>query len=161
MKIKQLIDEDFTNYKKTSMFLSTSMCDGKCWTELGLEANTCHNSALYNEPAMTIADCELAERYKNNPITEAIVIGGLEPFFDPNEIIEFIDIIRVVYDITDDIVIYTGYYDNECKDTLEKLKLYENIIVKFGRFIPNDNPHFDEVLGITLASSNQYAEKIS
>lgn len=38
---------------------------------------------------------------------------------------------------------------------------WKNIIVKFGRFIPNQHPHYDEVLGINLASDNQYAEKIS
>ena len=28
------------------------------------------------------------------------------------------------------------------------------------RFIPNQKPHFDEVLGVVLASENQYAERI-
>ena len=39
--------------------------------------------------------------------------------------------------------------------------LYSNIIIKFGRFIPNREPHFDEVLGVNLASNNQYAKRIS
>ena len=41
------------------------------------------------------------------------------------------------------------------------LKSYKNIIIKFGRFIPNDKPHRDTILGVNLASSNQYAKKIS
>ena len=44
---------------------------------------------------------------------------------------------------------------------VEELKKYPNIVVKYGRYIPNSESHYDEVLGITLASSNQYAEKIS
>ena len=33
------------------------------------------------------------------------------------------------------------------------------IIVKFGRFRPNQEKHFDEVLGIYLASNNQYGKE--
>ena len=38
---------------------------------------------------------------------------------------------------------------------------WENIIIKFGRYIPNQEKHYDDVLGIELASDNQYAEVIS
>lgn len=62
---------------------------------------------------------------------------------------------------TDDVVIYTGYYENEVEDEIAMLKNFKNIIVKFGRFIPNQQPHFDTVLGVMLASDNQYAKKIS
>ena len=41
------------------------------------------------------------------------------------------------------------------------LQQFENIIIKFGRFIPNQGKHFDEILGIWLSSDNQYAEEIS
>ena len=61
----------------------------------------------------------------------------------------------------DDIVIYTGYYKEEIVDKINRLKNYDNIVVKFGRFIPGHEKHFDEVLGIELASDNQYAEAIS
>jgi hypothetical protein len=61
----------------------------------------------------------------------------------------------------DDIVIYTGYNKEEILDKIEWLKLYGPIIVKYGRFIPNQQPHHDEVLGIKLASDNQFAERIS
>ena len=43
----------------------------------------------------------------------------------------------------------------------EYLELYENIIVKFGRYVPNQLPHYDNVLGIKLASDNQYAKVVS
>ena len=37
---------------------------------------------------------------------------------------------------------------------------YKNIIVKFGRYVPNQPAHYDEVLGVYLASDNQYAEQL-
>ena len=35
------------------------------------------------------------------------------------------------------------------------------MIIKFGRFIPNDDKHIDPVLGVELASKNQYAVKLN
>ena len=46
----------------------------------------------------------------------------------------------------------------EVQERIKLLSKLDNIIVKFGRFIP-DSPHiFDTVLGVTLASNNQYAK---
>ena len=63
----------------------------------------------------------------------------------------------------DDIVIYTGYTEEELieNDTFKKVCKYKNIIIKFGRFIPNQEPHYDEVLGVKLVSDNQYAKKVT
>ena len=64
----------------------------------------------------------------------------------------------------DDIVIYTGYTEEEIYNKryiMSNLRQFPNIIIKFGRFIPNQKPHFDEILGVKLASDNQYARKIS
>ena len=62
----------------------------------------------------------------------------------------------------DDIVIYTGYTEAECKAScyIYDLLRYKNIIIKFGRFVPNQEPHYDEVLGVMLASDNQYAKRL-
>ena len=83
------------------------------------------------------------------------------PFDSAEDLFSFIELFR--YKIHDDIVIYTGYTKDELeeKGILTKLKKYDNIIIKYGRFIPNQEPHFDEVLGVKLASDNQYAERIS
>ena len=35
-----------------------------------------------------------------------------------------------------------------------------SIIIKFGRFIPNKPSRFDELLGVELASDNQYAMRL-
>ena len=61
----------------------------------------------------------------------------------------------------DDFVIYTGYYENEIKKEIQLLREFKNIIIKYGRFIPNSEPIYDAVLGVTLNSGNQHAVKIS
>ena len=156
MKIKNIIEEDFVNYKVPSMFIATSRCDFKCDRECG--KNVCQNSSLAAAPVFEIDDVKLINRYLNNDITEAIVIGGLEGFDTFDEMYSFIWRFRQM--CFDPIVIYTGYYPSEIEDKLKKLFKFNNIIIKFGRFIPNDKPRYDEVLGITLASSNQFAQDI-
>ena len=101
----------------------------------------------------------MIDNYMKNPITSAVVIAGLEPFDQFDEVLSFIRAFREQTD--DDIVIYTGYTEQECADKIEMLQQFCNIIVKFGRFIPNRPHHFDEVLGVELASENQYGRKIS
>lgn len=158
MKVKNIIDEDFVNYKKPSMFIVTSKCNNfKCDKECGKPV--CQNSELAKAPIIEISDEDLIERYLNNPITEAIVIGGLEPFDSFNEIFAFIADFRDYS--KDDIVIYTGYYPDEISSYLELLSNnYSNIIIKFGRFIP-DRPHkYDELLGVELASDDQFAKRL-
>ena len=61
----------------------------------------------------------------------------------------------------DDVVIYTGYYPDEIAGTIKNLEKLPNIIVKFGRYTPGHNPHFDQTLGVKLVSDNQYAIRIS
>ena len=36
MRVKTVVDEDFTNYKKPSMFIGTISCGGKCCIEAGM-----------------------------------------------------------------------------------------------------------------------------
>lgn len=158
MLIKNLVDEDFVNYKKPSMFIGTSSCDFKCDKECGRQV--CQNSDLAKAPTIEIDDIEIWHRYDQNPITEAIVFGGLEPFSLESwaDIYAFILKMREnTENDSDDIVIYTGYYPSEVKNILYWISRKKNLIVKFGRFIP-DRPHrFDEVLGVELASDNQFA----
>ena len=106
-----------------------------------------------------IDNTDIVARYMGNPITSAIVIGGLEPFNQWIELKELVLEFRLR--TLDDIVIYTGFREDEIEPFLECLVKFSNIIVKFGRYVPNDNPHYDAVLGVNLASSNQYAVKIS
>lgn len=157
MKLKGLIEEDFCNYKKTSMFLIFPYCSFKCDHECGRAV--CQNSALAKEQIIDVSMVDLINKYCNNPITKSIVFGGLEPFDSWNELCIFILLIRLW--TQDDIVIYTGYKNEEIQGYIRWLKQFPNIVIKFGRFVPDQEPHYDEVLGIELASQNQYAEKIS
>ena len=164
MLIKGLVDEDFVNYKKPSMYIAFPNCSFKCDKEAGCAI--CQNSQLANEPSIEFNVNQMVERYINNPITSAIVCGGLEPLDSWDDLLALI--INLRYYTNDDIVIYTGYTEEELESTyinanliLETLSLYENIIIKFGRFIPNQEKHYDETLGVELASPNQYARRIS
>ena len=89
---------------------------------------------------------------------KAIVFGGLEPFDSFDDMLELVYCIREKTSC--DIVIYTGYDKDEIINKVKMLSGFGNIIVKFGRYIPDDTPHYDDLLGITLSSSNQYAEEI-
>ena len=159
MRIKTIVDEDFTNYKKPSMFIGTISCAGKCCIEAGIPLSVCQNDSWRKNPIIDMDDIRIVDRYINNPYTDSIVFGGLEPFEQFDELLTFTDTFRKVCD--DLVIIYSGYTKDELGDYLKELAVYPNIIVKFGRYIPNDVPRFDDVLGVTLASSNQYAERIS
>lgn len=158
MQIKFLIDEDFINYKKPSMFIGAGIsCSFKC--DKDCEQEVCQNSSLSREPTIKLSIEKIVKRYIDNPITSAIVIGGLEPFDNYQEVKALISELR--HKTNDDIVIYTGYNKEEIKDKISDLSIFPNIIIKFGRFVPNSQARTDEVLGVKLASSNQYAECIS
>ena len=153
MKIKGLISEDLVNYIKPSMTIIFPYCTFKCGE------GYCQNSELAKAPIIEMNVNNLVDRYINNPITEAVVMQGLEPFDSWNDLKLFIHELREY--CNDDIVIYTGYDKNEIIEKINDLSKYTNIIVKFGRYIPNKEKHFDDLLGVYLSSNNQYAEKIS
>lgn len=157
MKIKGIIDEDTVNYKKICMTIEFPRCSFKCDKECGQPV--CQNGALATSPDISISIDRLVERYVNNPITEAIVYQGLEPLDTWEDVLKLTDAFRQQTD--DDIVIYTGYTKCEIRDKVEELKKYKNVVMKYGRYVPNDKTHYDKVLGVDLASDNQYAEKIS
>ena len=159
MLIKGITDEDFVNYKVPSMFISTNTCSFKCDREYGKQV--CQNSALAKQEPIDVNIDSIIERFLWNPIPKAVVFGGLEPFDQFVDIYDFIFKLRNDYGCTDDVVIYTGYNEREICGKIAALRAFPNIIVKFGRFKPDDCPHFDPILGVYLASDNQYAEVIS
>ena len=112
MRIKGLVDEDFVNYKKPSMFIIFPYCTFKCEKEA--KVHCCQNSELACSPNIEFDIDEIVERYVNNPITSAIVCGGLEPLDS------FDDLSRLLYSFRDktenDFVIYTGYTKHECEE---------------------------------------------
>ena len=157
MKIKDCIEYDICNYKKPSMFLIFPYCSFKCDKECGRAV--CQNSSLAKERVIDFDTDRIVERYISNPLTHALVCGGLEPFDTKEELFELVSKMREKTE--DDIVIYTGYKEEEIAKYITELSHFKNIIIKFGRFVPDVESRYDEVLGITLASNNQYARRVS
>ncbi len=160
MKLKFLVDEDFVNYRKPSMFIGFPRCSFKCGAE------NCQNFCLAKEPNIEIDTDDVIARFMKNPITEAVVLGGLEPFDSWPEVQYFI--MKFRYYSNADIVIYSGYNVEEIPQEIhEELELYGHdgpIIVKYGRYIPNTEGYYNPILGVKLASQNQtvkyYGDKI-
>lgn len=161
MIVKSIESERFQDYKLPAMFIAFPNCTFKCEKEC--KKQVCQNNAIANVPEITVSSEAIIEKYLKNPITKAVICGGLEPLDSFDELSNFIHQLRNTYHCNDTVVIYTGYTKQECDEFgwLSKLKKFKNIIIKFGRFIPNQKPHYDEILGVTLASDNQYAEVIS
>lgn len=161
MRVTNIVYEDFVNYKKPSMFLGSIGCDFKCCTEGGFDVSICQNSSLVHAEIIDLPDCEIYSQYMHNLITEAIVVGGLEPMLQWGEVLDLIYLFRA-NGCDDDFVIYTGYTEDELEETiLWNFKKFKNIVFKFGRFKMNQPHHYDEVLGVELVSPNQYAKRIS
>ena len=158
MKLKEIIDYDCTNYKQPTLTLEFPYCDFKCDKLNGCQV--CQNSTLAQEPDIEIHAETIWKLYSENPLTKAFCFQGLEPFDSYMDLIELIQFIRIDKKCKDPIIIYTGYNKDEDIVTQRSLSHYPNIIVKWGRFIMGQQPHYDEVLGVNLASDNQYAEVI-
>lgn len=156
MKVLGVTDYDIVNYKVPSMFIAMPYCSFKCEKECG--DYVCQNRLLAQSPKIEVSNEKLLNIFTTMPLTKAVVFGGLEPFDSWNDIKDFIQFFRQHSAAT--VVIYTGYKEEEVNDKIEFLSNYSNIIIKFGRFIPNSKGRYDEILGITLASENQYAKEI-
>lgn len=155
MIIKGIIDEDFINYKKPSMVIQFPKCSFKCEKECGQQV--CQNSTLATAPDIEVSIDSLVNRYLHNSITKAVVCAGLEPFDSIDDLLLFINTLRF-RGCNDEVIIYTGYKENELTAFEKMFHMYGNIIIKYGRYIPNQQAHYDELLGIRLASDNQYAK---
>ena len=156
MKLKGIIDCDYTNYKKPVLTLEFPYCSFKCDTLNG--CRICQNSGLVYEPDIDVSFEYIWTLYSMNPLTKGFCCQGLEPLDSGDDFHDFIKFIREDKKCDDDIVIYTGYTKEQIAGDVAALRKYKNIIIKYGPFIMNEEPHYDEVLGVKLASNNQYAE---
>lgn len=156
MKLAGVIFEDFVNYKVPCMTLEFPRCSFKCNKEYGKPV--CQNSTLAYAKQIDVNIPNIIFKYLNNPITKAVCCQGLEPFDSPSDLFRFIKEFRDLSD--DDIVIYTGYNKEELSSKIDIIKRWKNIIIKFGRYIPDQIPHKDPILEVMLASDNQYAERL-
>ena len=160
MKIKGYVIEDMTNYGyKPSMLIAMARCSFKCDVLNGCKV--CQNSRLAYSPDIEMSNQQLINIYQSSGLHHALIFAGLEPLDQFSELITFIKDFREVCD--DLIIIYTGYTDSDASITGQRqlLASFPNIIVKWGRFIMNQPHHTDPILGVKLASPNQYAERIS
>lgn len=172
-KVKDVIDEDYINYKKCSMFIATNTCNFKCEHE---DSNIhCQNSSIVKQKPIETTIRSLIKRFDNS-LAKAVVFGGLEPFDQFYELVNFIISFRLT-EHKNDIVIYTGYTEEEVAniklhvidhdinayiywnifDIIKNHRL-SNVIIKFGRYKSNLPEVFDELLGVKLISNNQYAK---
>ena len=159
MKVKGIIDYDCTNYKVPCLTIEFCYCTFKCDKLNGCQV--CQNSHLAAEPDIEISGEEIWSLYESNPLTKAFCFQGLEPFDSFMDLIDLIKFIRITKKCNDPIVIYTGY--NKGEDTIVEMSLkhFSNIIIKWGRFILGHEPHYDPVLGVNLASNNQYGDEFT
>ena len=156
-RTKGIVEEDFIQYSKPTMFITNTACDLKCERECGKRC--CANNKIFKEPTKTLTFDNIIQRYFNNKITKSITFGGLEQLDECEQLFHLISSLRKY--THDDIVIYTGYTEEELQSNqyFQKIISQKNIIIKYGRFRPNQDPHYDEVLGVNLASDNQYAKR--
>jgi len=161
MKIIQLIEEDFVNYKRPAFYVGFPTCSFKCDTDCG--RRVCQNRPLITAKKIEVEFDRLIEKYLGNSITKAIVCGGLEPLDSMQDLKDMILAFRKKTD--DDIVVYTGYYEYEplALEFISFVKEYNvsNILAKFGRYVPDQKNHFDDIIGVWLASDKQHGVKIS
>lgn len=174
MRIRAIKPDDFTNYHDpegwSSLFVGMGACDWKCCIAAGIPIETCQNSELARAPIVEVDATDLLRRYALE--SGSVVVGGLEPFNDMGSLKElatayrnFVDYIDSEKTELDKFVVYTGYNPDEVIDSVEEIynivKTRLTFIVKFGRFVPGHKPHADKVLGVDLASDNQYARVIT
>lgn len=157
MKLLGIIENDFVNYKKVSMTLEFPYCSFKCNKESGKEI--CQNTSLQYDELKTYRIDSIIKTYLKDDLAQAVVCQGLEPFDSFSDLFRFIKKFREYSN--DDIVIYTGYKVTEISNFIRELKQFSNIIIKFGRFVDGQESHIDPILGVSLASPNQYAVNIA
>lgn len=173
MKLKAIKPNDYTNYHDpegwSSLFVGMGVCDWKCCIAANIPIETCQNSELAKAPVVEMDAETLIRTYIGE--SGSVVVGGLEPFNDMASLKElakaYSETVSYLGENTqfDKFVVYTGYKPDEIITLVEQIydivKTKLTFIVKFGRFVPNQTPHFDDVLGVDLASDNQYAKEIT
>lgn len=151
MTIKQIYFNDFVNYGgHCALTIAMPYCDFKCGK------NLCQNSPLTKMPNIEVSNKRIIDLFLQSELMDAIIFQGLEPLDSFDEIYSFIKEFRGVCSKTP-IVIYTGYTEEEAAPHIHLLSHYAPLVIKYGRYIPEEEPHYDPILNCDLASDNQYA----
>ena len=155
-----IIKQDCVNNGKGVTYLIESgiKCTFKCDKESNCQV--CHNYALSKNTPKVFYIKDLINDYLSQDLSKSVTFQGLEPLDTLKQHLWFIYHFRKIS--SDPIYLWTGYNEEECEDLIYLIKKmkWENIIIKFGRFIPNRPHKYDEVLGVELSSDNQYARRI-
>ena len=154
MKIKNIYYDDFVNYGgHCCLTIAMPYCSFKCGEGL------CQNSALAKSKTINYPDEKIITAFISSSLMDTICFQGLEPLDSWDELKYFLLTFRKVSRAP--VVIYTGYNKDEVgEEKLNFLHKIKNVIIKYGRFIPHEKPHWDEILQVNLASSNQFAEEL-
>jgi len=153
MQVKDVVTT-VSDYKETGLLVAFPKCTFKCCKE----TNFCQNSELTKQENIEIDVYNIVKMF-NPEIHKALIFGGLEPLDSYVDMMLLIEAFRGKYNRP--VIIYTGFTEKEVESTgaFAWFNFFGNIIVKYGRYVPNEKSHFDEVLGVNLASNNQYAVK--
>ncbi len=158
MILKGIIDTDYVQYYKPCMTLMFPICSFKCDKESGQKI--CINGELTKSPNITINTYTVIERYLSNDMVDTLCCAGLEPFDSELDLNRLISLLRFC-ECDDDIIIFTGYTETEVQEKFSWIYGHKNIIIKFGRYIPDIPNIYDDLLQVKLASNNQYAKRIT
>ena len=91
MHVKGVETERFQDYKYPSMLIAFPKCSFKCDKECG--RRVCQNSALASAPIQEVSAGDIVWKYLANPITKAIICGGLEPFDSFDELSQYFELL--------------------------------------------------------------------
>ena len=160
MRLKTIVEESFDYYRYPVFLMAAAECDFKCCKEAHISEKVCQNYPWSFKPVKLCDDEDIIRKYLSNPISKAVCFAGLEPLLQAQELYSFMRLFRKYSE--DPIIIYTGYNRNEIEYAIScfEATAEKNVIVKFGRYVPGQKPHYDPVLGVNLASDNQYGEVI-
>lgn len=163
-----VVTDNVTDYKKTSLFLVFPYCSGKCGEE-------CQNKDLRKKEIKEFDTEDIVKFYQSLDTHNAVVCGGLEPWDSFEELKQLIKDFAISSSIKSvDFVIYTGYdniikyyFDGKYRELKEGffglLQLWKeyadpssNLIIKQGKYDVNRKiPWHSDVLGVDLATNNQ------
>lgn len=153
----------FNDYKKVGLYVPTSHCTFKCVTEAnakGIKFIECQNHALAGcSKRIDMSAKEIYDIAQNDVFVEAIILSGLDPLDSFEETMKFVDEFRKLSDM--ELVIFTGYKEEEISDKIEMLSKYNGITMKVGRYDPTIPAKYDPIGEVTLATGNQYFINVS
>lgn len=144
------IKETFNDYKKVGMYVAFPQCSLNC--------KNCQNAHLREVEPLEVSLDYLVKIILDNDLIDSVILSGMNPMDSFDDVMSLIREVRNKSNI--EIIIYTGMRESNLTNEIKKLKEFNNVIIKFGEYIPNSKEKFDEVLGINLASDNQYAKRI-